>query len=215
MAGVDNKVGKIWNDKEWLAGFNKSKVSRSIHNIMVYQSTVAAVKQGYYYLEDGTRVELSLSPDLASKTVMYATKLPVRPSRFEGEALVRVVASDCLEAARRLVEAGVGRVAVLNMASSRNPGGGVSNGSGAQEEYLFRCSDYFRSLYQYVDYGHDYGVERNREQSYPLDANYGGVYSKDVTVIRGPQEEGYPFIAEPWRVDMLAVAGVNWSYVKK
>eukprot|EP00969_Alexandrium_andersonii_P220080 9720066-Alexandrium_andersonii.AAC.1 len=38
------------------------------------------------------------------------------------------------------------RVAVLNMASSRNPGGGVRIGKGAQEENLHRRTDAFRFL---------------------------------------------------------------------
>eukprot|EP00969_Alexandrium_andersonii_P237340 10476359-Alexandrium_andersonii.AAC.1 len=37
-------------------------------------------------------------------------------------------------------------VAVLNMASSRHPGGGVKSGQGAQEENLHRRTDAFRFL---------------------------------------------------------------------
>eukprot|EP00969_Alexandrium_andersonii_P123653 5464528-Alexandrium_andersonii.AAC.1 len=38
------------------------------------------------------------------------------------------------------------RVAVLNMASSKHPGGGVRDGRGAQEENLHRRTDAFRFL---------------------------------------------------------------------
>eukprot|EP00969_Alexandrium_andersonii_P255194 11280638-Alexandrium_andersonii.AAC.1 len=40
--------------------------------------------------------------------------------------------------------------AVLNMASSRNPGGGVRDGNGAQEENLHRRPDAFRFLERQV-----------------------------------------------------------------
>ena len=40
------------------------------------------------------------------------------------------------------------RVCVLNMASSRKAGGGVVNGSRAQEECLFRCSNLFETVLQ-------------------------------------------------------------------
>lgn len=40
------------------------------------------------------------------------------------------------------------RVCVLNMASSRKAGGGVRNGSKAQEECLFRCSNLFETVLQ-------------------------------------------------------------------
>ena len=91
-------------------------------------------------------------------------------------APVEVREGDCLVAARELVEAGEGEVCVLNMASRRNPGGGVHTGAGAQEEHLFRSSDYFRSLYRFADYGASYGVPRAAE-SYPLDRDHGVVFS--------------------------------------
>lgn len=39
-----------------------------------------------------------------------------------------------------------GRTAILNMASSKRPGGGVRNGARAQEECLFRCSNLIHSV---------------------------------------------------------------------
>ena len=42
----------------------------------------------------------------------------------------------------------VGKVAILNMASARRPGGGVEKGARAQEESLFRCSNLFDTIPQ-------------------------------------------------------------------
>ena len=64
----------------------------------------------------------------------------------------KVVNQDCLAYAKYLLDKdGSDDLCVLNMASAKNPGGGVYGGAGAQEEYLFRCSDYFRFLFQYAD----------------------------------------------------------------
>lgn len=48
-----------------------------------------------------------------------------------------------LDTVSALIKYGTQKTAVLNMASSRRKGGGVENGSQAQEECLFRCSNLF------------------------------------------------------------------------
>ena len=96
----------------------------------------------------------------------------------------------------------------MNMASRSNPGGGVINGAGAQEEYLFRCTDYFKFLYRYAPYAEQYNVKRSHYQ-YPLDKNYGGIFSGDVTVFRESEATGYRLASKPWKVNMIAVAGMN------
>jgi uncharacterized protein (TIGR02452 family) len=97
---------------------------------------------------------------------------------------------------------------VLNLASRRNPGGGVVTGAGAQEEYLFRCSNYFRSLYQFAHYADLYNLEF-REERYPLDRNFGGIYSPGVTIFKGKEKDGYPRLEKPWDASFIAVAAIN------
>ena len=206
-----------WNAKQWLTEFKKPDCDYRMLRRQVYAYTVQAVMEGSYDImhtdpeTNETReitVTLPLDPDIAKNTKMYRSKQnPPVLNRYE-KTEYKVLAQDCLTTAKTFVEQNEGKVAVLNMASRRNPGGGVYGGAGAQEEYCFRCSDYFRSLYQFVDYGHDYGVERSGE-SYPMDRNYGGIYSPNVTVFRGTEEEGYPFLEKPWKVNFIAVAGIN------
>ena len=123
---------------------------------------------------------------------------PPRPPR------VSVVKEDMLEAAGRLVARG-NRVAVLNMASARAPGGGVWGGCGAQEENLHRRTDLFRFLADQL--------AREIEQKgysvlYPIPDD-GCLYSQRVTVLRGSEESGYPFLAAPFQIGVISCAAVH------
>ena len=158
--------------------------------------------------ESGECVTLENSDILTTAARFYEQELQPdysKTNRFETQ--VEVVKRDCLAVAKELVERESG-VCVLNLASRRNPGGGVIKGCGAQEEYLFRCSDYFRSLYQFADYAHMYGLQA-AQYRYPMDRNYGGIFSPNVTIFRGCEEDGYPLLKHPWRVNMIAVAALN------
>lgn len=170
------------------------------------------VKKGRgYQTTDVDLVVLPLESDIAASTKFYAKEihpLPLYEERYDTE--ICVMNCDCLKIARELCEQREGDdVCVLNLASRQNPGGGVIHGSGAQEEGLFRRSDYYRSLYQYAPYAEQYGVKRSNEHSYPLDRNFGGIFSPHVTVFRAGEREGYRLLNHPWRVNFIAVAGLN------
>jgi uncharacterized protein (TIGR02452 family) len=98
--------------------------------------------------------------------------------------------------------------AVLNMASFNTPGGGVVNGAHAQEENLFRRTNLFKSLYQFHYIGEEFGVKQ-REERYPLDYNYGGIYSPNVTVFRGGDDVDYQLMEEPFHVDVITLAALK------
>ncbi len=174
----------------------------------VFAATIEASMNGYYML-GCDRIELQSASDITSGTKMYCEELVPQPMQSYADVKAEVVNGDCLAVAKTLVDAKIGKVAVLNMAIRTSPGGGVISGAGAQEEYLFRCSDYYKSLYQFVDYGAQYNVERNEEYSYPMDRDFGGCYSPNVTIFRGVEEDGYPFLAKTWQVNFIAVAALN------
>lgn len=202
-----------WDSAGWLQRFAEAASERDyfhLHDlrIQVYANTLSAVHAGGYRCEDGTVVQLEQGDDMVRQTRFYSEEI-ARDTTGAGtyRTVIEAVNVDCLVFARELVAAGH-EVCVLNLANRHNPGGGVVNGAGAQEEYLFRCSDYYRSLYQFVYYGPSYGVECAAE-SYPMDRDFGGIYTPGVTIFRGPEEQGYPFIAEPRKVNMIAVAAIN------
>jgi uncharacterized protein (TIGR02452 family) len=94
------------------------------------------------------------------------------------------------------------------MASRQNPGGGVLNGAGAQEENLFRRTNLFLSMYQFAPYAAEYGLVRSRYQ-YPLDRNFGGIYTPDACVFRGLEKDGYPLLDEIFQLSFIAVPAMN------
>ncbi len=169
-----------------------------------FQNTISIVNRGYYTNEQGVRY--ALGQDMFSR--FYSREFSVENiPAIEGETEILVLDEDCLLTVERLISQGY-NPAVLNMANRRNPGGGVLTGAGAQEETIFRRSDLFRSLYQYASYAQMYGLVPSEDQ-YPLDRNFGGVYSSGVSVFRMDEAHGYAFMDEPVKTAFVSVAGIN------
>ena len=129
----------------------------------------------------------------------------------KGGTRLEVVNRDCIEVTRELVEEGY-RAAVLNMASRTNPGGGVENGAGAQEEQLCRRSNLLLSLYPFsrraVTAYPELGLAPRKEQ-YPLHLRFGGIHSPDVTFFREGEDRGLRISAEPFKASVISVAGIS------
>ena len=179
----------------------------------VFEETVEIVKQGFYILQDGEKIVFPTSKWLTRnkpciESTFYEKEFEIAPvSSTNNETIVVVENIDCLIAGHKLQREGY-NVAVLNMASRRIPGGGVLNGAGAQEENLFRRSNLFQSMYQYASFSRKYGVKQSRQQ-YPLDRNYGGIYTKNATVFRDEESNGYELLKQPFQMSFISVPGMN------
>lgn len=173
-----------------------------------YRNTVEVVNQGFYVTESGKRYDFPDDSDMMRNTVFYEQEICLddKPQGTE-PTIVEVRNTDCLYAAVQLKEQGY-NPAVLNMANRRNPGGGVTIGAGAQEETLFRRTNLFRSLYQFAPYAGQYGIQRSRHQ-YPLDRNFGGVYTPDAIYFRESEQQGYALLDDPVSLSFITVAGMN------
>lgn len=134
--------------------------------------------------------------------------VPVR----EGVLKTGCVNADCVEVARQLIDAGY-KPAILNLASRRHPCGGYDKGCNAQEEALCRVSTLSQSLYQLFD--EKYKCVRDarvpmRPRAYPLDIDFGGVYSPDVTFFREGKNKFYAFREEPFKCGVISVAALSF-----
>ena len=122
--------------------------------------------------------------------------------------------ADCVDVARQLINAGY-NPAILNLASAGRPGGGYDMGYGAQEETLCQSSTLSLSLYQFADPRklkcvRDSGVP-HKQIGYPLDTNYGGIYTPGVTFFRNNKRKYFTIKDDPFRCDVITVAALSFN----
>ena len=64
-------------------------------------------------------------------------------------------------------------------------------------------------MFQFAQYAKQYGLVANSKQ-YPLNRDYGGIYTPNATVFRGEEKDGYPLLGEDsFRMSFIAVPGIN------
>ena len=160
----------------------------------------------------------------SGKTISIASELnhAINETRlFRPGQIARIAASDpaklgpcqfqvsnrtTLSAAQQLhAEYGAERIALLNFASARNPGGGFLSGSQAQEESLARASGMYASISRMTDY-----YEANRRERSALYTDH-MIYSPLVPVFR---DDANRLIDEPWCVSMITAPAVNAGAVR-
>jgi uncharacterized protein (TIGR02452 family) len=197
-----------FNHQKWLQQFESATAQRQgVRDLRasIYADTVRFVRAGGY-IADGCRVLIS-NENITESTAYFVEPEALIKRPEANQTHFSVINADCLESAHLLLAAGL-NPCVLNLASRQNPGGGVLNGAGAQEENIFRRTNLFMSLYQFTSYAHEYGIARSN-QSYPLDKNTGGIYSHGVTVFRGSEKNGYCLLKRPFQVAFVTVPALN------
>lgn len=173
-----------------------------------YKNTIRIAGKGSYTTEDGEQVTLNKTNEVIADSCFYSEAFFVENiGQILDSTTIEVNNTDCLEEGIRLLDLGY-NPAILNMASRHNPGGGVINGAGAQEETIFRRTNVFLSLYQYASYAEKYGLKKSRHQ-YPMDRNFGGIYSPNVSIFRECEANGYKLMSQPREVSFITVAGIN------
>lgn len=176
--------------------------------IAVYANTVAITNKGRYLSPKGKTVTITDEDKMIEGTKFYGKKANVdykSLKRYDTE--IKVIDNDCIYAAKDLIDRGF-NPCVLNMASFHTPGGGVISGSSAQEENIFRRTNIFKSLYQFHNVGDNYGVKQ-REERYPLDYNFGGIYTPNVTVFKASDDTNYMLLEEPFKIAVVSVAAIK------
>jgi hypothetical protein len=100
--------------------------------------------------------------------------------------------TDCIDVAAALKKQGLSPL-LLNMASDFVPGGGVHKGAPAQEEELFRRSNYHKFLHR---------------RWYPF-PTFRTIVSRGVEFYRASADAGYAVLPTPVQIDCVAVAGIR------
>ncbi|GAB7041906.1 MULTISPECIES: TIGR02452 family protein [Catenuloplanes] len=163
--------------------------------------TLRALEAGHYGL-DGHRVALaeSVQRSIAGTVTYPPESLGPDPVTAPAGGTVEVRGETTLAATRRLAAAGH-RVAALNFASGRTPGGGFLRGAIAQEETLARSS----ALYPCLAGNPMYAANRASGDPMYTDAV---IYSPDVPVFR---DDRGGWLDRPYPCGFLTCAAVNAS----
>jgi uncharacterized protein (TIGR02452 family) len=129
-----------------------------------------------------------------------------------------VVNLDCLLVAKGLLAEGY-NPAVMNLADAYTACGWYKRGSRAQEEALCRSTTLSRSLFQFFKPASGkkdrYAAEANislKDIAYPMDMNFGGIYSPGVTVFRNVADL-YSLMeeADTYKVGVISVAALDFN----
>jgi uncharacterized protein (TIGR02452 family) len=169
----------------------------------IAKETEEIVAAGAYRAPAGHEVPLAAAVEAArAGTRMYGPEPVPVPSAEPAGTRIEVTGESSLEAARRVG----GRVAVLNFASARNPGGGFLNGAQAQEEALCRASALYTSLRAAPQF---YEYHRAHRDPFYTDRV---IHSPAVPVFRDDRGD---LLDEPYLAGFLTAAAPNAGVVRR
>ena len=182
---------------------------RHLLRMTVMLNTIGVIRRGFYRVENK---EIKLKPDQL-KTIMYNHKSKLQGTKrvpvsqmtefAYSSTSVHVINEDCLVLYEKLVNDHY-RPVLLNMANATTPGGGYKRGDGAQEETIFRRSNYYQSLDLELDDDKpssrfscnsscDLELFDERDRLYPMD-EFGAIYTSGFTIVRHGEKTGYAFM---------------------
>ena len=129
-------------------------------------------------------------PSIPSVKVIYKNEPFTR--KYE-KSTIRFYNMDCVDLGLSMIHL---NPLILNLSDDAFAGGWVSSGSGAQEESIFRRTNYFQSLLQNM---------------YPILPNE-AIYSPKISVIKKSEKENWEIIPtdEIQKLDFLAIPGLKY-----
>lgn len=193
--------------KRW---FKQSNSPDNKLRIEIYRQNLEIIKRGSYLTASGKAIRLSDRERLLNHTEMYDTPIEYHSEAVTSKTITGTIEADCLYVSKALIERGW-NPAVLNLADEKLAGGFVYGGSRAQEEELCRRSTLMLSLFPRYseEYAELVGTTLALTPRYPMDKDFGGVYSPGVTVIRDTIQTNYALLDSPFTLSVISVAAIN------
>ena len=168
-------------------------------NIKVFEDTLLFIKEN--------RI-LSDSVNESMKHIKVYDYIPNHNNYIEKEGIISITKNRSFEAATKLRhKCHNSRIGVLNFASATSPGGGVNQGSSAQEESLCRCSTLYPVLNHEIFLNAYY--MRNIMIKNPLH-NDTVLYTPDIIICKSDNDKPtrlkeYEFV----KIDVLSASAPN------
>lgn len=181
----------------------EEKVKRHALRVIAMASTRNIIQDRRYNTRCGRRYELSTDPSSA----YYSFTKAVKDAKvITDHTQVKVHKIDCIKLALQHKKQGLNPV-VLSMANADAPGGGYRTGDGAQEEDLFRRTNYAVALDpEFSGTNSKYPIcGRSLKEPEKEHEEYGAYYSKNITVFRDEEDTGYRLVP-PKQLDFIAMA---------
>lgn len=177
-------------------------ITSKSQKIRVFEDTRRVIIDGYYTNERGEDVDLE--EDFLTAATYYSHVKPTNgylAGRFKTKTYVQLI--DCVQKAIEFGDQG----ALLNMASRFKPGGGVINGSSAQEEEICRRTTLSYSLFCYSRSTSGlYGYPKSYPEAYPVKSDKAGLWSPGVQIFK---DRDYRYLPEPVTTNVISVPGVQ------
>lgn len=150
-----------------------------------------------YTTSNGTTVYLSEKAALLDSSKCYSEPFSVadKPANSLPTSLY-IEEGDLMAVAKKLISQGL-NPAILSFANGYFPCGLYEEGANGREEYLCRVSTLSCALNH---------MAQQQPSAYPMNLNYGGLYSK-VLVFRNGKD--YSLLDEPWELSVISVAALN------
>lgn len=175
----------------------KKSVTRT-DRIQIFQDTIN-------WIQSDPALSASVKKAKQNTTVFYEDDYPQFDASIVKEESITVTKHRSFQAAMQLSEKYPGsKIAVMNFANAFHAGGGVTKGSGAQEESLCRCSTLYPLLYRRTlrdtFYQHHYDLNTPR-------ASDSMIYTEGVVICKTDEDYPLRMKKEDWvTVDVITIA---------
>ena len=170
---------------------------RKAENIAIFNKAMKVI--------DSSEVLKKATEESIEKSFLFDVKDWSEPKERSGGITIEVTPESSFHAALRIRKANrEKKIAVLNFASAKNPGGMVKAGSSAQEECLCRVSNLYRVLSDKKFSEHYKNGTKGDDKYLYIDEC---IYSPDIEVILDLDTS--EILETPWSVDVITAAFPN------